>query len=44
MRTEAEVRARLEHWNEVLAGILQGEETKKTIKHIIEELEWILKG
>lgn len=30
MRAETEVRARLEHWNEVLTGILQGEETKKT--------------
>ena len=42
MRTQVEVRERVEHWRSVLAGILKGEETKKTIGHIIEELEWVL--
>jgi hypothetical protein len=26
----------------VLAGVLKGEETKKTIGYIIEEFEWVL--
>jgi len=42
MRTEDEVRERQKHWREVLGGVLKGEETKKTISHIIEELEWVL--
>ncbi|MFH1625804.1 MAG: hypothetical protein ABID54_11715 [Pseudomonadota bacterium] len=42
MRTEDEIRERLKHWREVLGGVLKGEETKKTISHIIEELEWVL--
>jgi len=42
MRTEDEIRGRLKHWREVLGGVLKGEETKKTISHIIEELEWVL--
>jgi len=42
MRTEDEIRGRLEHWRSVLAGMLKGEETKKTIGHIIEQLEWVL--
>jgi len=42
MRTEDEIRERLKHWREVLSGVLKGEETKKTISHIIEQLEWVL--
>jgi len=42
MRTEDEIRERLKHWREVLGGVLKGEETKKTISHIIEQLEWVL--
>lgn len=42
MRTEDEIRGRLKHWREVLGGVLKGEETKKTIGHIIEEFEWVL--
>ena len=42
MRTEAEVKERLEHWREVLGGVLTGEETKKTIRSLSEELEWVL--
>ncbi|MBA7670303.1 hypothetical protein ES703_78448 [subsurface metagenome] len=42
MRTENEIRGRLKHWREVLGAVLKGEETKKTISHIIEELEWVL--
>jgi len=42
MRTEEEIRERLEHWKLVLGGVLKGEETKKTIKRLIEELEWVL--
>ena len=42
MKTEDEIRGRLKHWREVLGGVLKGEETKKTISHIIEELEWVL--
>ena len=42
MRTEDEIRESLKHWREVLGGVLKGEETKKTISHIIDELEWVL--
>ena len=42
MRTEDEIRERLKYWREVLGGVLKGEETKKTISPIIEELEWVL--
>jgi nucleoside diphosphate kinase len=42
MRTQAEIRERLEHWRSVLDGVLKGEETKKTIRQIIGELEWVL--
>lgn len=42
MRTEDEIRERLKHWRKVLDGVIKGEETKKTISHIIEELEWVL--
>ena len=41
MRTEEEIRERLEHWKLVLGGVLKEEETKKTIKRLIEELEWV---
>lgn len=44
MRTQVEVRERVEHWRSVLAGILKGEETKKTVRHIIKELEWVLEN
>ena len=42
MRTEDEIRGRLKQWREVLGGVLKGEETKKNIRLIIEELEWVL--
>jgi len=42
MRSADEIKGRLAHWRSVLAGIVKGDETKKTIKHIIEELEWAL--
>jgi len=44
MRTEAEIRERLEHWKLVLDGVLEGPNTKKTLKHIIAEFEWILEN
>jgi len=42
VRTQVGVRERVEHWKLVLGGVLKGEETKKTIKRLIEELEWVL--
>jgi hypothetical protein len=42
MRTETEVRGRIEYWKSILAGVLKGEQTKKTLRHIIKELEWVL--
>ncbi len=42
VRTEKEVRERIEYWKGVLAGVLKGEETTKTLRHLIQELEWVL--
>ncbi len=42
MRTEKEVRERIEYWEGILAGVMRGEVTKKTIKHLIDELKWVL--
>jgi len=42
MKTEAEIKERLKHWKLVLGGVIEGPNTKKTLKHIIAEFEWIL--
>lgn len=43
MKNTLEIRQRIEYWKGILAGIVKGEETKKTIRHLIKELEWVLR-
>lgn len=42
MKGESEIRERVEYWKGIWAGIIKGEQTRKTIRHLIEELEWVL--
>ncbi len=42
MKSESEIKERVEYWKGIRAGIIKGEETRKTIRHLLEELEWVL--
>ena len=42
MKNTFEIKQRIEYWKGIRDGIIKGEETKKTIRHLIEELEWVL--
>ena len=42
VRSADEIRERIAYWRSILAGIIKGDETKNTINHIIEELQWVL--
>jgi len=42
MKSEAGIRERILYWGKIQEGVLVGKGTKKTIKHLIEELLWVL--
>lgn len=42
MKSETEIRDRILYWGEIREGILDGEGSKRIIKHLIEELKWVI--
>ncbi|MCK4828528.1 hypothetical protein KA005_73030 [bacterium] len=42
MKNETEIRERILYWKEIREGILIGESTKDAVRHLIEELLWVI--